>query len=273
MTTDSRYAFGRNWGKYVRKHLSEERIQAAQNKLLSFSGLQSLEGMKFLDVGCGSGLHSLAAWRAAASSVTSFDYDQDSVAATRRLMAYAGEPNNWTVRQGSVLDSNFVDSLSTHDFVYSWGVLHHTGAIWQALDQTLRCVKPDGFLYLALYAADVQVDPPPEYWLDLKQRYNAANAITRQVMELQYIWRFGMQGKARNIRYEVRKVFSKGRGRGMEYMTDIRDWLGGWPMEFVWDREVITKCESTGFSLINLDTGQACSEYLFKRDGEISPAV
>jgi 2-polyprenyl-6-hydroxyphenyl methylase/3-demethylubiquinone-9 3-methyltransferase len=63
-------------------------------------------------------------------------------------------------------------------------------------------------------------------------------------------------------------VFKKesGRPRGMELMTDIRDWLGGWPMEFVLDDEVVNFVDKLGFHLKNIKKGEACTEFLFQRN-------
>lgn len=51
-------------------------------------------------------------------------------------------------------------------------------------------------------------------------------------------------------------------------MTDIRDWLGGWPMEFVYDDDVISFCEKLGFKLEKIATGEANSEFLFKNTAD-----
>jgi 2-polyprenyl-6-hydroxyphenyl methylase/3-demethylubiquinone-9 3-methyltransferase len=56
-----------------------------------------------------------------------------------------------------------------------------------------------------------------------------------------------------------------GRTRGMELMTDVRDWLGGWPMEFVLDAEAVKFVENLGFKLSNIKKGEACTEFLFER--------
>ena len=89
--------------------------------------------MTFLDVGCGSGLHSPAALTAGAKRIVSFDLDSDSVETSRRLWELVGKPKNWVICQGSILDHEFVTTLEPADIVYSWGVLHHTGDMWTAL--------------------------------------------------------------------------------------------------------------------------------------------
>jgi SAM-dependent methyltransferase len=45
----------------------------------------------------------------------------------------------------------YLKSLGTFDIVYSWGVLHHTGNMWQALQNVVPMVKPGGLLYIAIY--------------------------------------------------------------------------------------------------------------------------
>jgi hypothetical protein len=64
--------------------------------------------------------------------VHSFDYDPHSVAATTKLRTSTNSPPQWKVEHGSILDKNYVRSLGQFDIVYSWGVLHHTGAMWDA---------------------------------------------------------------------------------------------------------------------------------------------
>jgi 2-polyprenyl-6-hydroxyphenyl methylase/3-demethylubiquinone-9 3-methyltransferase len=56
--------------------------------------------------------------------------------------------------------------------------------------------------------------------------------------------------------------------RGMNYFVDVRDWIGGWPMEYAGDQETVDLLEDEyGFELVNVATGQACSEFLFRRTG------
>ena len=81
-TDEQRFAFGRNWSQFVRRNFTQERCDVAKKHMLDFIGCGSMEGLEFLDIGCGSGIHSLAAWQSGARRVHSFDYDPDSVAAT-----------------------------------------------------------------------------------------------------------------------------------------------------------------------------------------------
>ncbi len=233
--------------------------------LLAFLQVSDLSGKYFLDVGCGSGLSSLAAFRSGASKIVSFDYDQNSVITCNKLKQHFGNPSYWEVRQGDILDDDFVESLQPADIVYAWGVLHHTGDVWHALANTLKLMKADGLIFIALYEYDVQVDPTPEFWLDIKKKYNSGGWFTRRKMELWYIWRFDFNRDIRSLPKFIRHVRS--RGRGMAFYTDLVDWLGGWPMEFVKLEDVRKWAEKNNLEIVNLNYGHAANtEYLLKKN-------
>lgn len=272
-TTELRYGFGRNWQRFVNRYLDEDRIAIAQRELLSNLQLSTLKGLSFLDIGSGSGIHSLAALRAGAERVVSFDYDMDAVQATRSLREAAGAPAHWTVTSGSVLDAEFLATLGLADIVYSWGVLHHTGQQWRALDNVFRTVKPGGQLSIALYNRDMCFDPPWDFWLDVKQRYNRSSPLRRRRMEIAYIWYMGLKSSWRNLPALWRQARQYRRHRGMAYYTDVCDWLGGWPMEFSTLSEVLGASSKNGFALERLRTGEFCSEYLFRAPLHSEPAT
>src|ERR1700727_538380 len=145
-----RFPFGKNWASFL-STLNEDRIVLAVKSMTSSLNVESLEGKTFLDVGSGSGLFSLAARRLGAK-VFSFDYDTDSVGCTQELRRrfFPNDPN-WRVEQGSVLDKAFLAKLGTFDVVYSWGVLHHTGSMWEALDNVKPLTPIGGKLMIAIY--------------------------------------------------------------------------------------------------------------------------
>lgn len=57
----------------------------------------------------------------------------------------------WTVDRGSVLDHAYMRDLGEWDIVYSWGVLHHTGSMWEAMALAADRARPGGRLYIAIY--------------------------------------------------------------------------------------------------------------------------
>jgi len=144
-----RFPFGRNWAQYV-AHLDTRRVEEARQSLARWLGPEPIAGSSFIDVGSGSGLFSLAA-RQLGARVLSFDYDPDSVNCAIRLREQlGGGDGGWNVQSGSVLDRDFLSTLGQHDIVYSWGVLHHTGAMYEALDNVVPLVAPRGRLFIAI---------------------------------------------------------------------------------------------------------------------------
>lgn len=268
MTTEHdniRFEFGRNWKDFIERNLGEERINVSRRHLLDFLGLSDLAGRTFLDIGCGSGLHSVAALRSGAASVRAFDFDSESVLASEFVRSQVGRDYAWTITQGSVLDASFIASLGTFDIVYAWGVLHHTGDVWTAICNAAACVASGGLFYMALYSADAQTTISPEFWLDVKRRYVAGDRRVRRRLERWYVWEVMMQKNPLSLIIVIRRMLQYKQNRGMEMWADIRDWLGGWPMEFVWDREATAFVTALGFEQLRIATGEANTEFLFRR--------
>ena len=145
-----RFEFGKNWQHFL-SVLNDARITQAEASLRTMLGVEHLNGQRFLDIGCGSGLFSLAARRLGAI-VTSFDFDPQSVACTSELRRrYLGGDPTWVIGQGSVLDADFMRSLGTFDIVYSWGVLHHTPDTPHAIREVRRVLRPGGRSRIMIY--------------------------------------------------------------------------------------------------------------------------
>lgn len=150
INSGERFKFGANWGRFLTV-LDDQRIKKAKESLKEMLQVESLAGKRFLDVGSGSGLFSLTA-RMLGGVVYSFDYDHQSVLCTQELKRlYFLDDNEWTVEEGSVLDRDYLSRLCQFDVVYSWGVLHHTGAMWQALENVAPLVSEGGQLFIAIY--------------------------------------------------------------------------------------------------------------------------
>ena len=111
---------------------------------------ETIKGARVLDIGCGSGIHALAFTRLGASSVTAIDIDPASVATTRATLERFAPDADYRCEVANVLQP---ESMPEGDFdiVYSWGVLHHTGAMWDAVDAAWQLTQPGGLLAIALY--------------------------------------------------------------------------------------------------------------------------
>lgn len=247
-----RYAFGKNWSEFL-THFNEERLRAAQQSLTDFLGMSSLSGKRFLDIGCGSGLFSLSAYSLGAAKVLSFDLDANSVSCAQSLRDRAGAPANWIVQRGSVLDREFLGSLGTFDLVYSWGVLHHTGDMWQAIRNAASLVSPNGLLCIALYNRT----PKSEHWGRVKKFYCQSPKPVKLALEAYYLVKQRILRNLLRGRNPFKVAFQNfGQKRGMHWLTDLRDWLGGYPYEFATVDEVFSfmRQEFPSSSLVNIKT-------------------
>ena len=278
MSIETRYEFGANWKSFVQTALNDRRIAHAVSSLREFLGVRDLDGLSFLDVGCGSGLFSLSAHLMGAARVESFDYDGDSVAATRGLKTRFTVPDErWSVRQGSVLDPGFMRSVASADVVYAWGVLHHTGRMWDAVDAAAAKVLPGGRFAISIFNRVDRFLDSSKMWWHIKRAYTRSPAPVRRAMEAAYITKFAIT-RLVTLRNPLTPILDReGAGRrGMDFLHDVRDWLGGFPYEYATSDEVIAHVRAhAGFELERLIKweGNACNELLFLRPADSRPKV
>ncbi len=262
------FSFGRNWQEFLDCHLDPESERIATNSLKEFMEVEDLRGLSFLDVGCGSGLFSLAAYRLGARTIISFDVDPLSVRCCEELRRRAGDPAHWEIREGSILDSAFINAIPKADVVYAWGSLHHTGDMWQAIRNAAGLVENTGLFYLSIYNK-VGERGGSEFWLYVKRLYNGSPRAIKLLMEFA---QFGRHFLRKLASFEnPRTLFTQyqySAGRGMNYWTDVRDWLGGYPYEFAATDEIFRFAKrELGFELVNLrvTNNLGPNEFLFRR--------
>lgn len=251
-TGEKRFAFGENWRRFL-EVLDDERIAAAEASLRDMLGVERLDGRRLLDVGCGSGLFSLAARRLGAS-VRSFDYDPASVGCALELRRrFFPDDAAWTVEQGSILDRPYVDSLGAWDVVYAWGVLHHTGDMWRAFEHVARLVAPGGQLFVAIYNDQGAAS---RAWSAVKRTYCAGPlgraAVTATCVPA-FLSAYALHDVARG-RSPLERWERHKRDRGMSIYRDIIDWLGGYPFEVASPEAVFDFFRARGFGLRRLRT-------------------
>ena len=261
-----RFGFGKNWARFL-SVVTEEHIAAAEGSLRRLLQVEDLKGKRFLDIGSGSGLFSLAARRLGAT-VHSFDFDPQSVACARELKRrfFNGDPS-WSIEQGSVLDAEYIRSLGQFDVVYSWGVLHHTGAMWAALEHAALPVAPGGQLFIAIYNDQGGAS---RRWRAVKKLYCSSPLGRAVVCGVAIPWFIGRQFaidclKGNNPATIYRQYK---RRRGMSPLHDWLDWLGGYPFEVAKPEVIFAFYRDKNFDLTNLTTKGAlagCNEFVFRR--------
>jgi SAM-dependent methyltransferase len=257
---DGRFAFGENWSSYART-ITQQRIAAARDGMAKLLPSGEIVGRTMLDIGCGSGLHALAALELGAAGVVAIDFDPKSVETARSVLARYAAGKAWKVEAGDalVLDSA---AMGAFDIVYSWGVLHHTGDLDRAMSTAARLVSQRGLLVLALYRR-TRLDA---FWVREKRWYANAGPTEQKLARGLYHAAF----------QTASLVTGKGRfggTRGMDYWHDMHDWLGGYPYEAISAPEVDTRLRALGFEPVRVFArpeghglfGSGCDEYVYRR--------
>lgn len=264
-----RFEFGKNWSRFL-SQLSDEQIAVAGDSLRKMLEVEDLAGKRFLDIGSGSGLFSLAARRLGAR-VHSIDYDPHSVACSCELKRrYFPADAEWTIEEGSALDTDYLKSLGQFDVVYSWGVLHHTGQMWHALNNAHLPVVTGGKLFIAIYN---DMGSQSVRWRWIKRTYNQlprslqapfAAAVTAP-SELKSLLRSILAMRPQEY---LRSWSHYDQSRGMNRWRDIVDWVGGYPYEVARPEEIFDFYRARGFTLTKLKcggVGLGCNEFVFQK--------
>jgi SAM-dependent methyltransferase len=263
-----RFAFGANWLRFL-KVVDETRLAEAEKSLLAIIGdAKEIAGRRFLDIGSGSGLFSLAAARLGASRIHSFDYDPQSVACTQEVKRrFAPPAAQWTVERGDCLNRDYVAALGRWDVVYSWGVLHHTGKMWEAIGNAADLVDNDGLLFIAIYNDQGRTT---RFWTGVKRLYNSG-LVARAAVTSFFVSYWALRGFLTDVlrfRNPLRRYREYRSSRGMSLLHDWIDWIGGFPFEAAKPEAVFRFLQDRGFALRNLTTcggSLGCNEFLFRR--------
>ncbi len=263
-----RFEFGENWSRFLAM-VDEARIGRAMQSLRRMLGREDLKDLRFVDVGCGSGLFSLAAVRLGAR-VHSFDYDPASVACAREMKRRFEPEADWAIEPGSALDPAYLQGLGHFDVVYSWGVLHHTGRMWDAIDCASRLVAPGGTLFISIYNDQ---GAKSRRWRALKRLYNRLPGPLRapfaMAVAVPFEVFFGLkQLLTGRFGAAIRRWTDANSVRGMNVWRDWVDWVGGYPFEVARPEEVFDFLARRGFTLTRMSTcggGLGCNEFVLLR--------
>ncbi len=269
VASGERFEFGKNWTAFL-SVLDDERIDTAVASLKSMLEVETLEGKSFIDIGSGSGLFSLAARRLGAR-VHSFDFDSNSFACTQELRnRYFPKDPNWRVEQGSALDADYVASLGKFDIVYSWGVLHHTGEMWKALENAVIPTTEGGKLFIAIYN---DTGNQAKRWHWIKKTYCRLPSLLKTPFAILTILPeeskrvVGSILRLDPVSY-IRSWTHYKSSRGMNRWYDIVDWVGGYPYEVASVDEIFEFYKARGFALTKVKSGGVglgCNEFVFRK--------
>ena len=264
---DARFAFGENWRSFLAR-LDGARIAEAETALQWLVGRSRFDGLRFLDVGSGSGLSSLAARRLGAN-VVSFDYDVQSVDCTTQLRAKFF-PNDaaWRVELGTILDRDYVAAIGQFDVVHAWGVLHHTGDLLRSIKNAALLVVPGGLLITALYRKTALCP----LWAVEKRWYSRTSSSSQAKARDLYtgLMRLAFAVTGRDFAAYVSNYRSN---RGMDFIHDVHDWLGGYPYESIRPNDAAQMFCAIGFEEIRTKVrgnsigvfGSGCDEYVYRK--------
>ena len=177
---------------------------------------------------------------------------------------------------GSALDVDYLKSLGTFDVVYSWGVLHHTGQMWHALDSAGIPVAPGGKLFIAIYN---DMGTQSARWRRIKRTYNKLPRLLRLPFTLAVMAPSETKSALRaiatfQVRPYVRSWIEPLPERGMSRWRDIVDWVGGYPYEVAKPEELFDFYRAKGFTLTQMQCGGAglgCCQFVFLKEDTVRP--
>ena len=216
-------------------------------------------------------MFSLAARRLGAR-VRSLDYDPQSVGCTRELRnRFFGGDQQWIVEEGSALDEAYIKSLGAFDVVYSWGVLHHTGSMWPALENAALPVAVGGRLFVAIYN---DMGSKSRRWKWIKKTYNAFPRFLKIPFALAVMAPEELKALLRSLvllkpSEYLHRWTQYNVNRGMNHWRDIIDWVGGYPYEYAKPEEIFDFYRARGFQLTRMKcggVGLGCNEFVFVRN-------
>jgi 2-polyprenyl-6-hydroxyphenyl methylase/3-demethylubiquinone-9 3-methyltransferase len=251
------FRFGQNWRDYALNALDEAKVQQARQALVTLLRQDDLTNLSFMDIGCGSGLHSVSAALLGANPVYALDVDIECVEVTRETVRrFAPASHSITVQQASILQDT--TTLPQTDIVYSWGVLHHTGRMYEAIQNAAERVKPGGLLVIAIY--NKHMTSP--VWRVIKWFYNRAPRFVRRMM-------YGLfYGVIYVAKWMVTRENPLNKERGMDFGYDVVDWIGGYPYEYASIDEIVRYMSNLSFRVewvIPAQVGTGCNEFVFRR--------
>ena len=267
------FNFGSNWEKYSENKVTEETIKQASESIHRLCG--DIAGKTFLDIGCGSGVFSIAASDMGATKVIGFDISKECIDVSnknlKRLSPNSLLPEHcWGISQiskprgsvefmiGDVLEMPFLARIGKFDIVYAWGSLHHTGNMMLAAACANNLVNRGGLLAMSIY--NKHWTSP--IWKMVKLAYNSSHRYLQKLIALSlgvviYLAKFITTGKD-----PLKKE------RGMDFWYDVVDWVGGYPYEYATPTVIINEMRHRRNHLVKTNkpaVPTGCNEFVFRK--------
>lgn len=253
------FDFGQNWKEFSESRLSQEKVKQAREHFHALMEDVELKGKRFLDIGFGQGLSLMLAHQAGAQ-VTGMDINPKCAEVVQKNQALLGIEGHLEAVVGSILDTSLVEKLkkNPYDIVHSWGVLHHTGDMYRAIDNACSLVAPQGNLVIAIYNRHWS----SSLWKAIKWFYCSSPKLIQKLLvylffPIIFVAKFLVTGE-NPLRMS----------RGMDFFYNVVDWVGGYPYEYASTDEMVNCLAAKGFALVRkvpakVPTG--CNEFVFAR--------
>lgn len=264
--------FGKNFEKNLLNRFNEENLNESKRFLEHFLESKDLKGKAFLDAGCGSGVFSIAAHLMGAN-VSAFDIEEEALNNLKILKSrFKIDDSEIKTFYCDILNEKTISSIGEFDIVLCWGVAHHTGDLWRAIDNISKCVKPNGLIHLGIYNTADNYGFYPDgrfgtsnFWKKVKRFYSNRASWFQNIVDffalfgIIVIYLFSFNNPIKKLKENER--------RGMSWQSDLKDWLIGYPYEFATPEEVFNFMKIRGFTLTKLKTnnGLLTNNFVFKK--------
>jgi SAM-dependent methyltransferase len=256
------FEFGKNWVSYCTNALSNDRVSVARKEFNElFTGIP-LQGKKFLDIGFGQGLSLFFAAESGAE-VTGCDKDLECRKALNRTAEFFDGKATFPIVIGSILSSETVGRLrgftdGAFDIVHAWGVLHHTGEMFRAIDNACDLIAANGYFIVAIY--NKHWSSP--LWNVMKRIYCQSPKIMQHLLIAAFLPVIFFAKLLITGRNPLRQQ------RGMDFYFNSIDWVGGYPYEYASVGEIRSFVERKGFTCVRTipaEVPTGCNQFIFKK--------
>lgn len=134
--------------KFTKEYFDEieEKRYKREPEILEFANFPSAKGKKMLEVGLGAGTDFIN-WVRNGANAYGIDLTDESISHVKHRLELEGLEANFAVGDSENLP--FEDN--TFEFVYSWGVIHHTPDTPKAFREIYRVLKPGGNTKIMIY--------------------------------------------------------------------------------------------------------------------------